>query len=43
MNNQYRLITGKRSKSYVALYEFVAEIDSVFVLAVLAPKEAGYK
>ena len=43
MNNQYRLIIGKRSKGYVVLYEFVAEIDRVFVPAIRAQKEAGYK
>lgn len=37
------LIIGRRSNGYVALYQFVAEIDTVFVLAIRAHKEAGYK
>ena len=37
------LVIGQRSKGYVALYRFVAEVDTVFVLAIRAQKEAGYK
>jgi len=37
------LVIGQRSKGYVALYKFVAEIDTVFILAIRAQKEAGYK
>lgn len=37
------LVTCQRSKGYVALYKFVAEIDTVLVLAIRAQKEAGYK
>ena len=37
------LIIGQRSKGYVALYRFVVEIDTVFVLAIRAQKEAGYE
>ena len=37
------LIIGQQSKGYVALYRFVAEIDTVFILAVRAQKEAGYR
>ncbi len=37
------LIIGQHSKGYVALYRFVAELDTVFVLAIRAQKEAGYK
>ncbi len=37
------LIIGQRSKGYVALYRFVAEIDTVFILAIRAHKEVGYK
>ena len=37
------LIIGQRSKGYVALYRFVAEIDTVFVLAIRVQKEAGYE
>lgn len=36
------LIIGRRARGYVALYCYVAEIDTVFVLAVRAQREAGY-
>jgi plasmid stabilization system protein ParE len=37
------LIIGRQSRGYVALYRHVAEIDTVFVLAIRSQKEAGYK
>lgn len=37
------LVIGRDSRGYVALYRFIAEIDTVFVLAIRAQKEAGYK
>lgn len=36
------LVTGRRSRGYVALYRYVAEIDTVFVLALRSQREAGY-
>ena len=36
------LVIGRRSKGYVALYRYVAEVDTVFVLAVRSQREAGY-
>lgn len=36
------LVIGRRARGYVALYRYVAEIDTVFVLAIRAQKEAGY-
>lgn len=36
------LVIGRRSHGYVALYRYVAEIDTVFVLAIRAQREAGY-
>ncbi len=36
------LVIGRRSRGYVALYRYVAEIDTVFVLAVRGQREAGY-
>jgi toxin ParE1/3/4 len=36
------LIIGRRSHGYLALYRYVAEIDTVFVLAVRSQREAGY-
>lgn len=37
------LIIGRDSRGYVALYQFIEEIDTVFVLAIRGQKEAGYK
>jgi len=35
------LVIGRRAQGYVALYRYVAEIDTVFVLAIRGQKEAG--
>jgi plasmid stabilization system protein ParE len=37
------LVIGRRSTGYVALYRYIAEVDTVFVLSIRARKEAGYK
>ena len=37
------LVIGHASRGYVALYRFVADIDTVFVLAVRSQRESGYK
>lgn len=37
------LVIGHASHGYVALYRFVREIDVVFVLAICAQRESGYK
>lgn len=36
------LVIGQRARGYVALYRYVAELDTVFVLAIRGQKEAGY-
>ena len=36
------LIIGRHAHGYVALYRYVAAIDTVFVLAIRAQREAGY-
>lgn len=36
------LVIGRRSRGYVALYRYIARIDTVFVLAVRSQSEAGY-
>ena len=36
------LVIGRRSRGYVALYRYVEEIDTVFVLALRSQREAGY-
>ena len=37
------LIVGRESQGYVALYRYVPEIDTIFVLALRSQSEAGYK
>ncbi len=37
------LVIGRGSHGCVALYRFVAAIDTVFVLAVRSQRESGYK
>lgn len=37
------LVIGRRARGYVALYRYVAEIDTAFVLAIRGQREAGYK
>ncbi len=41
-NNKRELVIGHRSRGYVALYRYVVEIDTVFILAVRSQQEAGY-
>ena len=36
------LVIGRGARGYVALYRYVAELDTVFVLAIGGQKEAGY-
>lgn len=36
------LVIGRRSRGYVALYRYIPEIDTVFVLAIRSQREAGY-
>lgn len=36
------LIIGRHARGYVALYRYVPEIDTVFVLALKSQREAGY-
>jgi toxin ParE1/3/4 len=37
------LVTGRGSRGYVALYRYVPEVDTVFVLAIRSQREAGYR
>jgi len=41
-NEMRELVIGRRSRGYVALYRYVEEIDTVFVLAIRSQREAGY-
>jgi toxin ParE1/3/4 len=36
------LVIGRRSHGYVALYRYVAEVDTVFILAIRGQREGGY-
>lgn len=37
------LVIGRGSRGYVALYRYVSEIDTVFLLAIRSQREAGYR
>jgi toxin ParE1/3/4 len=37
------LVIGRESRGYVALYRYVGEIDTVFVLAIRSQRELGYR
>jgi plasmid stabilization system protein ParE len=37
------LVIGRGSRGYVALYRFVPQLDTVFVLAARSQRELGYK
>jgi plasmid stabilization system protein ParE len=36
------LVIGRGSRGYLALYRYVTEVDTVFVLALRSQREAGY-
>lgn len=36
------LVIGRHAHGYVALYRYIAEIDTVFILAIRSQREAGY-
>lgn len=36
------LVIGRRSHGYIALYRYISEIDTVFVLAIRSQSEACY-
>jgi hypothetical protein len=40
-NAKRELVIGRRSHGYVALYRYIVEVDTVFVLAVPSLQEAG--
>jgi toxin ParE1/3/4 len=37
------LLIGRDSRAYVALYRYLADIDTVFVLALRSQRESGFK
>lgn len=36
------LVIGRGSRGYIALYRYVPEVDTVFLLAIRSQREAGY-
>ncbi|OIR11874.1 plasmid stabilization system protein [mine drainage metagenome] len=41
-NDKRELVIGHHSHGYVALYRYVIEVDTVFILALRSQQEAGY-
>jgi len=37
------LVIGENSRGYVALYRYVPDLDTAFILAIRSQREAGYK
>ena len=42
-NGKRELVIGQDSRGYVALYRYVTDIDTVFVLAIRSQRESGFK
>ena len=42
-NGKRELIIGKGHRGYVALYRYLADIETVFILALRAQRESGFK
>lgn len=42
LNDKRELVIGPKQHGYIALYQYVEKIDTVFVLAVRGQREAGY-
>jgi plasmid stabilization system protein ParE len=42
MDDMRELVIGRRTRCYVALYRYIAEMDAVFVLALRSQRETGY-
>lgn len=42
-NDLRELVIGRGSRGYVALYRYISEIDTVFILAIRSQREAGYR
>ena len=41
-DDRRELVIGRSARGYVALYRYVASVDTVFVLAIRAQREGGY-
>ncbi len=42
-NDLRELIIGRGAHGYIALYRYLSEIDTVFLLAIRSQREAGYR
>lgn len=42
-NDMRELVIGRDARGYVALYRYLPEIDTVFVLAIRSQREAGFR
>lgn len=42
MDDMRELVIGRRARGYVALYRYIVEMDTVFVLVLRSQREAGY-
>lgn len=42
INDKRELVIGRDSHGYVALYRYLIEVDTVFILAVRSQQEAGF-
>lgn len=42
-NGNRELVIGRRSHGYIALYRYIDELDTVFILAIRSQREAGYR
>jgi toxin ParE1/3/4 len=42
VNGKRELVIGRKAHAYMALYQYIDEIDTVFVLAIRSQREAGY-
>jgi plasmid stabilization system protein ParE len=41
-NGKRELVIGRSTRGYMALYRYIPELDTVFVLALKSQREAGY-
>lgn len=41
-NGKRELVIGRKGRGYLALYQYVDQLDTVFVLAIRSQREAGY-
>lgn len=42
LNGKRELVIGRKGRGFLALYQYVDKLDTVYVLAVRSQREAGY-